>query len=270
MKLTVNGTTVLFGMGLLLFGDQQSAARAKHFVITDATRAAPLIFTATVVAVQEDEFLVDSTRQIKGVVAASHRINWNQRRSREDARPVLKKGDRILIFGQQKDAVVVPHYGAASVKIVNKNEEPDYISTVQDLVDYFAEGDANKKGDILSRMLGRGPVAQHAALYAIHLDGKQLPTRALMPRISVLARNPQPAIAGTAIQLIGRHGSKEDVSELIDMMASENRNVSEAAYYAVKNLTKHDIAFDIKSNPPTRSRQIQNWRTWWSNNKDKR
>lgn len=270
MKLMVNGITLLLGMGLLLFGGQHAAARAKRFVVTDATRASPLIFSATVVAVEKDEFLVDSIRQIKGVVATSHRISWNQRNDMEHVRPSINKGDRILVFGQNKGAVVVPYYGVAGIKVLKKIEETDYFSMVQSLVAYSAEGDANKKAVILSHMLDRGPVAQRAALDTIYLDGRQLPTRTLMPRISGFAKNPQHAIAGTAVQLIGQYGGKENVSELIEMMASENRHVAEAAYYAVKNLTNHEIAFDIKGNPSTKSRQIQNWRTWWRDNKDKR
>jgi hypothetical protein len=71
-------------------------------------------------------------------------------------------------------------------------------------------------------------------------------------------------------RVLGDLGSPVCVSALIDALGDEESAVREAAYIALRTVTKRDLSFDpVSEDTSERNRRIKAWRDWWDKEKDR-
>jgi HEAT repeat protein len=71
-------------------------------------------------------------------------------------------------------------------------------------------------------------------------------------------------------RVLGDLGSPLGIPALIDALDDGEAAVREAAYLALRSLTKRDFPFDpVTEDANERARRIKTWREWWEKEKSR-
>jgi hypothetical protein len=93
---------------------------------------------------------------------------------------------------------------------------------------------------------------------------------AIAPHVVPALHDPDIFIRVAAARVLGDVGNPVAVDSLIDALADDVGTVRDAAYLALKAITKRDLPFDPETEDENeRNRRIKAWREWWEKERSK-
>ncbi len=233
-----------------------------------------IIFVAETVSESTEKIKLNVIKVIKGGdIANSVEVKLDLLNSPEQKIPTFKLGDKLIVFANQFEmdsaglsALITNPLGIQKLEL--KVEEYEII--VKSINDY-ATAEPKKKAVILEQLLrSNHDFVRLQSLHMIYKDGvNDLDSRKeLIGLVNENLRSKNSMLVVAAIQASKRLAAKETVSELIELIGSENIHIRESAIASVSDLLNKSLDVSKDSSQKQREEVKRELLIWWAENRE--